>query len=215
MKSVKTPVAVAVMAAGVLCAAGASAQGYVGIGVGQGHASIPGVSATVSGISVNGSEGKTKDTAYKLFLGYQYTPHWGLELGYNDLGDKYSANISATNGVQTLAGDVTAKIDNWYVAAVGTVPYGNGFSLFGKVGAVRNTTKGGDLCLGGVCASTGDTHHSGLFLGVGAEYAFTKQLGARLGYEDFGKVTNDDVWGTGNSGSIKANMWDVSVKYSF
>ena len=74
-------------AAGLAFASGANAQSYVGIGVGQGHARMPSVSTSVLGPAFTGAASKDNDTAYKLYYGYQFTPNWGIEIGYDDLGN--------------------------------------------------------------------------------------------------------------------------------
>ena len=116
--------------AGAALASSAYAQGYVGIGVGQGNASLPSVSTTVLGLAFTGASDKSSATAYKLYGGYQFTPNWGLEAGYNDLGNKYSV-AGSLGGTPYNA---TYKMDNWYVAATGTLPLQGGFSLLGKIG---------------------------------------------------------------------------------
>jgi OOP family OmpA-OmpF porin len=223
MKAVKTSIYAVLLSSGALIATSASAQsyGYGGIGFGQGHASIPSFLFSDTSVAppITGSftEGKTRDTAYKLYLGYQYTPNWGIELGYNDLGKKYSSHIVATDGITTATGDATFKLDNWYLAATGTLPLSNGFSLLGKLGAVRSTVKGGTITLtNGITTASaslgGDSHHSSALLGVGVEYTFSKQLAARLEYEDYGKSSEDIGGGVG---AIKTNAWYLSLKGSF
>jgi len=196
---------------GGLITSGAHAQFYVGGGIGQAHVSIPSLSTTISGVPVTASAGKTSDTSYKLYGGYQFTPNWGIEMGYNDLGNKYSGKIT----VAGLSATTPAKADNWYVAATGTLPLGNGFSLLGKLGVVRNHTASGTTCVAGNCVSGSSDNRSQLLAGIGAQYSFTSNLAARLEYEDYGRASSDDVWGTGTSGAARANSWSLSLKYAF
>jgi OOP family OmpA-OmpF porin len=185
----------------------ALAQGYVGFGVGQGSLSIPSVSTTVAGVPVALSGDKTTDTAYKLYGGYNYNQNWGVELGYNDLGSGYSMRGTAGGLPVSVTG---MKVDNWYVAATGTLPVTTEFSVFGKLGWVDNHIDGGSVCVLGTCASVGSGNRSQVMYGVGVSYAFSKNWAARLEYEDFGKVTEDD-----SLGEIKATAWNLSVRYSF
>lgn len=198
------------VSAGVAFASGAMAQGYVGVGVGQGHASLPSTSTTVLGLAFTGAADKTSDTAYKLYGGYQFTPNWGFEVGYNDLGNKYS--VTGSYGGLPYVADY--KMDNLYFAATGTWPLQGGFSLLGKLGVVDNKVSGGSICSGATCASFGvsDSNTDVLF-GIGAQYAFMKGWAARLEYENYGKVSKD-VWGTG-AGDLKADAWNLSVNYAF
>lgn len=206
----KWPCFVSVVVGGVI-ASGVHAQGYIGGGIGEGHGSVPSLNTTIFGIPVRGSGDKTRDTSYKLYGGYQFTPNWGLELGYNNLGNKYSSKIEFLG----LSASIPAKVDNWYLAGTGTLPLGSGFSLLGKLGIVRNNTVGGDICLAGTCVSAGSSHRTQPLIGVGGAYDFTKNMAVRLEYEDYGKITGDDVWGTGGSGAIKASSWNLSLKYAF
>lgn len=200
------------LVAGTLVATSAFAQAYVGVGVGQGHAKLPSTDTTFQGFPFSGSGDKSHDTSWKLYAGYQFTPNWGLEAGYNDLGHSYSFKGTA-NG---LPFDGSYKMDNWYAAGTGTLPLGSGFSLLGKIGVTYNTAKAGSTCISGVgCFDLGHEHHTDLLLGAGAQYAFTKNWAARLEYEDYGKMTNNDVWGTGSSGTLKADAWYLSVNYAF
>jgi len=194
-----------------LLALGAHAQSYFGVAIGRAHGSIPSLNTTVLGIPVTAAADKTNETSYKLYGGYQFTPNWGLELGYADLGSGYSSNVT----IGGLPGVVTAKADTWYVAATGTLPFRNGFSLLGKIGMASSHVAAADLCLAGTCFSMGSESRSQAMYGVGLEYAFAGKWTARLEYEDYGKLTSDDVWGTGDSGAIKGNSWYLGARYNF
>jgi OOP family OmpA-OmpF porin len=187
----KIVISVGLLGLGWSLAPSVYAQFYLGVGAGQAHASVPSLNTTVLGLPVTASATKSNDTSYKIYGGYQFTKNWGVEVGYNDLGNGYNVNFNFAG----LPGSGSVKIDNWYVAGTGTLPLGDRFSVFAKLGAVAN--------------------HSDVLVGVGAQYAFTRNWSARLEYEDYGKVSSDDVWGTGGSGSVKANAWYLSAKYSF
>lgn len=198
--------------AGLAFASGAYAQSYVGIGVGQGHARMPSASTSVLGPAFTGASNKDNDTAYKLYYGYQFTPNWGVEIGYDDLGNKYSV-AGSLGGTPYNA---TYKMDNWYVAATGTLPLQGGFSLLGKLGVSANKVSGGQICAAGTCANfAADDSKTDAMVGVGAQYALGNDWKARLEYDDYGKVSGSDVWGTGNSGELKADSWTVSLNYAF
>ena len=212
MKSLKKLVLRALfLGVGWSLASGAYAQFYVGLGVGQAHASVPSLNATVDGIPVTASLSKDNDTSYKIYGGYQFTKNWGVEAGYNDLGNSY--NVDFTIG--GLPGNGSVKVQNWYIAGTGTLPLTDQFSIFGKLGAVANHSSLGNVCVSGVCVPGGSDNHTDLLLGAGVQFAFTRNWAAVLEYEDYGKVSSDDIWGTGGSGSAKANSWYVSAKYSF
>ena len=139
----KILIAAAVAVAAVCVAAPAAAQMYLGGGVGA-------------------SRTDTDETSYKLYGGYQFSPNWGAELAYNDLGRYRNANI-----------------ESWTLAGVGTLPLGAQWSILGKLGVAANRTR-----------FAGTTNNKDVLLGVGVGYNFSKQFGLRLEYEDFGKLSN-------------------------
>lgn len=187
------------------------AQLYLGVGAGQAHTSVPSLNTTVLGLPVTASATKTNDTSYKIYGGYQFTKNWGVEVGYDDLGNGYNVDFT----IAGLSGNGSVKIDNWYVAGTGTLPLGDRFSVFAKLGAVANHSSLGNVCVAGACVPGGSDNHTDVLVGAGVQYAFTRNWSARLEYEDYGKVSSDDVWGTGGSGSAKANSWYLSAKYAF
>lgn len=208
----RTMFGVVCIGAGSFFASNALAQQYYfGVGFGQGNASVPSVNTTVLGLPFTGSSDKTSDTAYKLYGGYQFTPNWGVELGYNDLGNKYS--IKGTVSGVPYSG--TYKMNSWYVAATGTLPMQGGFSLIGKLGLSANKSSGGTVCVLGVCEDLGSDSKTDVMVGVGAQYTFMNHWAARLEYENYGKMSGDDAWGTGGSGALKADAWYLSVNYAF
>ena len=72
-----------------------------------------------------------------------------------------------------------------------------------------------DACVGAVCTAPRGSDNRGIVAGIGAEYALTGQYGIRLEYEDYGKITVDDVLSTGSIGSLKASAWTLSAKIVF
>ncbi len=191
----------------------ASAQSvYLGAGVTQGKMSVSSVSGNVGPLTYSGSADKTTDTGYKVFGGFNFTKNWGLELGYNDFGNGYTfrGDIGAT---PFSIGD--GKVDNVYLAATGTLPLSNDFALFAKAGVARNRVSIGPKCISSLCLTVGSTSRSQAMYGLGASYAFTKSLGVQLEYEDYGKLSGDDFWGTGASGAVKVSAVAASMKLSF
>jgi OOP family OmpA-OmpF porin len=153
----KILMALAVSAA--FAASPASAQLYLGGGVGE-------------------AKTDTRETSWKIYGGYQFTPTWGLELGYNDLG-KYRG----------------ADIESYSVAGTGTIPLNERWSLIGKLGATENRPDAGG-------------NHTDVLLGVGVGYSLSKNVGVRLEYEDFGKLSDA-------GGSSKGKNVGLSLKYTF
>ena len=160
---------------------------YTGIGVG---------SSRFDGVCNGASSCDDKDSTWKLFGGYNFNNNLGLELGYHDLGS-FSASAPGFSG----NGDVTG----WEVSGVGRMPLGqSGFSLFGKVGGFRWDRSIGRTgpAFGGAGSNTGTDWTWGL----GAQYAFNRNLSARLEWQQFRDV------GTGGS---DVNAVTANAVYKF
>lgn len=102
--------------------------------------------------------------AGKIFGGYRFSPYFGLEGGYADLG--------------RASGPAFFSVHSWTLAAVGRIPFGTGFNLQGKVGAAFNRAQG-----------FVDTHYrTGVLLGAGVGYDFPNGVGVLAEYEYFGRA---------------------------
>jgi OmpA-OmpF porin, OOP family len=145
---------------------------YVGAGVGQSKA---------RDFCGGGGTGSCddKDTAWKIFGGYQFTPNFAAEIGYANLG-----KFKATLGPLTDEVKVTA----WELSALGAWPIMQRFSVFGRLGLYRATAKE-------------DTNFAGNFehdnnnwtFGLGLQYDFTRNLGVRAEWQRYRKVGGGDV----------------------
>jgi OOP family OmpA-OmpF porin len=134
------------------------------------------------GAGAGAAKTDTHETSWKLYGGYQFNPVWGLELGYTDLGRYRGSDIHSLSA-----------------AGTGTMPLADRWSLFGKLGASSNRPR-----------FTGASDHTGLLAGVGVGYNMSKNIGLRLEYEDFGKLSDD------SSGSnTRGTNLGLSAKYAF
>ena len=172
----------------------ASAQWYVGVGVGS--SKLSGANGTDS-TATTYSGGDASKSSFKVYGGYQLTPTWGVEAQYTDLG---SRNITATQG-GIVVGSGNLKASQYSLAAVGTLPLASNFAVIGKLGVSRNT-------LSGLISQ----QKSDLLVGVGVSYAINSKLAVRLEYEDFGKLSSN---GGANGGSIRANNLSLNLQYAF
>jgi OOP family OmpA-OmpF porin len=146
-------------------------QAYIGVGA-----------ATAN----NQSSDDYKTTA-KIYGGYDFDQNWGIEAGYTDFGKEDVAN-----------GNV--KGSGTYVAGKYTVPLGDRFSGYGKLGVSYNERKYSDS-LGQV-----NSYDTGLYGGVGVEYKLNEKLAVNAEYERYGK---DKAFGA------KADVYTVGLKYGF
>jgi OOP family OmpA-OmpF porin len=181
MKKILTACAIA---AATLAAAPAFAQGYIGAGLGS--SKITGFdNGTITG-------GNTSKGTAKVFGGFQFTPNWGLEVQYSDLGRRDLSNAGVAAGSMSTS--------QFGVSGTGTLPLSSNFSLLGKLGVSANRTTG-----------TASANNSGLLVGLGVAYNFTPALSARLEYEDFGKIGTIAA----NGSTVRANAYSISLKYGF
>ncbi|MEF8705555.1 MAG: outer membrane beta-barrel protein [Candidatus Accumulibacter sp. UW27] len=207
----------AALSAGTNCAWAQDAlQGWHMVGsVGQSRVDLD--SFDLASIGATGSESKDeKDTAWSLGIGYQFNPYIALEGGYIDFGKfKQSATI-VTPLTGSLSGDV--KADGWFINAIASYPVGAGFSLFGRVGTVRTTTKSslsatgafaGALAAAGADLSDSESEWNWRY-GLGVQYDFTPRVGMRLGYDRTADVGKENTTGESN-----IDTWLLSVLFRF
>ena len=143
--------------------------GYAGLSVGSAEQK-----KSVEFSSTNIDRTKDTTTAFKLLVGYQYNPTFGVEAGWVHHG---SSDVKLSGLVATL------KPESFYAAGTATLPLGNQFALFGKLGLANHRTKFG-----------GSTRtNTGAFAGAGLSYAFTPTVAGVVEYEDFGKVVDEPM----------------------
>ena len=107
---------------------------YIGANLGKAEANIDDADITTllqstgaTSVSINEDD---RDTAFKIFGGYQYSKHMAVEADYFDLGEfGYTAT---TVPAGTLTGQ--AKINGVSLDLVGMRPLSEKFSVFGRIG---------------------------------------------------------------------------------
>ena len=183
---------------------------YGGLSVGQSRARIDEerITATLqaAGLTTTGMTRDERDTAYKLFAGYQFNRYLGVEGGYFDLG-KFGFT-STTTPAGSLNGQI--KLHGLNLDVVGTLPLVENLSLIGRVGAqyakARDSFSGtGAVTVTNTNPSKNDTNYK---LGIGLQYAFTPSVLMRAEAEHF--RVNDAV---GNHGGV--NMFSVGLLFPF
>jgi OOP family OmpA-OmpF porin len=81
-------------------------------------------------VSAANSSTDQKDTAYKLFGGYQFNRNVALEGGYFNLG--HNSFNALTSPAGTLAGE--SKVQSLNLDLVGTLPISERFSALARIG---------------------------------------------------------------------------------
>ena len=153
---------------------------YLGFGIGQSK-----FKDACSGLS--GSCDDT-DTGGKFFGGYQFSKNFDLELGYADLG-------------QAKSGGATFGAKGIEVAGVGMLPLGgSGFSALARAGLFSWKA---DLK-----APTGSTDATGtdLTYGVGVKFDFNRDFSARLEWQRYKDVGDQNKTGQSSIDFIGASV---------
>ena len=156
---------------------------YAGAGVGQ--------STLADEQDVLAGDIDDSDTGWKIFGGTQFHPNAAVELGWVDFGE-----FTGTGATWEATGINVSLLGSWPVA--------NQFSLFGKLGATRWDV---DSNVAGATTSENGTDFS---YGIGAQYDFRDNVGARLEWERFNDVGDEPV-----TGRSDLDLVSVSVVFGF
>jgi OOP family OmpA-OmpF porin len=195
-------------------ACGACAQApvqgfYLGAGAGLSKAQSPADCSADPGITVTNCNVEDKKTGWKAFVGYQLNKNLAFEASYADLGKfKTSLTISGISDVKVSDHPTVYGID-----VIGIVPIGNEFGVFGRIGYFHFTLDAISTASVPLPGVTGDFNEkvdgSGVTFGVGATWDFARNLGARLEYQRFPKIGNEDV------GKSDVDLLSASLLYRF
>ena len=151
------------------------------------------------------------DTGFKLFAGYQFNKNLAVEGGYVDLGKpiEFSSVVTAP-GAGTVNG--TIKNDGWNLDVVGILPINDAFSAFGKVGLYYSKTKlyVSATGAGGTAAGSASETETTPKFGLGANYAFTKNVGVRAEWERYLNLGDTNTTGEGD-----VDLWSIGVTFKF
>jgi OOP family OmpA-OmpF porin len=174
-------------AASALFSAQSLAQPYIGFSAGQADVAEDQV---IPGLLDPGGRVDGKDGAFKLFGGYQFNQNFALEAAFVDLGDvSYNGSFTDSLGTVPVTG---GRIQNsgLNLSAVGVVPLGQSFVLFGKVGMFLWYSEATDVTGGFAFRSEEDG--ADLSLGLGASVAIGQRVSLRAEWERF-DLSNTDV----------------------
>ena len=125
-----------------------------------------------------------------------------VEAAYVDLG-KYHVTGSDSG----LAFDINTKLTGVTVQGVGMVPFGNEFSVMGRVGAIFWDLKS-SASVSGISDSTSDTGVD-IALGIGAQYKFAPNFGVRADFDYYPNLGNN------NTGEDDVKAISIGVVFLF
>jgi OmpA-OmpF porin, OOP family len=169
----------------------ASAQGYVGLGVGTTN-----LNADCAGTSSCDKTG----TGFKLFGGYKYTPNIAAELVYFDFG-KAKATIPDVGG--PLNGEIKTSAIGLGAAFMG--PFAPEWSGVARLGIAR--VKGKVSASQGSRSASDSENSTQAYFGLGVGYALSKNASVDLS-ADFSKSKF-----SGESGNVR--MIGIGLTYGF
>ncbi len=145
-----------------------------------------------------------KDTGWTLFAGYELNNYVALELGYYDLGKVTFSGTVVPPGAVT-SGSFKSKA--YALSAVGSFPVTARVALLGRLGVARGGQKG-DVRVGAASASAIDDTTE-LTYGLGARFAFTRNVGMRTQWERF------RVGGGNVGGKNDVDLFSIDLLYRF
>lgn len=132
-----------------------------------------------------------KDSAWKVFGGYQFNRYIAAELGYADLGQS-----KATGTVGPVTVDAAFEVTAWELVAVGSFPVMERLSLFGKFGLYRADVElsgSGRIGAGAPIPFSEDDSNNDITFGFGARFDLTRNIGVRAEWQRYKSVGGDDT----------------------
>lgn len=197
-----------------VCAAPAAAQEgsyyYGGLSVGRSQARIDeeriNASLLAAGLTTTGMSKDERDTAFKLFGGYQINRNFAVEAGYFNLGQ--FGFTSTTTPAGTLNGQI--RLQGLNLDLVGTLPLTENLSAIGRIGAQAANARDRFSGSGAVAVLNANPRKTEVNykFGAGLQYAFNPSLLMRAEAERY--RVNDAV---GNHGGV--NLFSVSLIIPF
>jgi outer membrane protein with beta-barrel domain len=142
---------------------------YFGASVGETK-----IKAEESGFNFDGSA-----TSYKIYAGYRFFKFFGVEASYLDFGSPDDSSGGT---------DVSVSATGWDAFAVGVLPFGKHFEIFGKYGLVFWNS---DTDVSG--SGTNSDSGNDTVYGAGLAFIFGKHLGVRGEYERYNIQNTDSV----------------------
>lgn len=135
----------------------------------------------------------------RLAGGMNFNPNFGAELGLSVFG---SSSISGPGGTASIDSATSVQF-----LAVGRVPLGTRFELFGKVGLAANSyTLNANIP--GLIVGSASYSQSALMYGVGGKFDVTPNFGIEAEYLDYGAFDSTSL-------PLKASSITVGAVFSF
>lgn len=164
--------------------AGLHSHSYLGLSLGR---STYKLSCPTASLTCDDS-----DTAVRLYGGTMVGNHWGVEIGYLDLGRM------AREGGKTRAQGLNLSL-------VGKAPLVSALGVFGRLGTTYGRT---ETTASGAAIAAGTERGFGLSYGAGLSYDFTPRLSATLEWD-----SNDFRFAGGGRDPVRSTSLGLQYRY--
>lgn len=129
------------------------------------------------------------DKGPKIEVGYDFNKNFGIALGYTSFGTVFDSNDSSLR-VKQESNAVTLSV-------LGTLPLGDYFGIYGRLGYARYDTNNTGMVNG---VAIKDEHGNTPIWGAGVKFNATEQLALRIEYQNYADLSDqpghkDDVKG--------------------
>jgi OOP family OmpA-OmpF porin len=150
----------------------AFAEGFIGGSLGQSDIGSEITARLITSGPVDG-----RDSAFKLFSGYMFSPYVGIESAYVHLGD---VTYSGQFGAQPVS-DGKVEATGFTIALLGSYSLTPELALFGKLGIFFWEWQARDTTSGQPFATAEDGND--LSFGLGLSYSFARNWAVRAEWE--------------------------------
>jgi OmpA-OmpF porin, OOP family len=182
MSTPRKGLAILGLASAMIFAGSASAQAsgdagwYVGASLGQAQVDVDCSGTTAC---------DDKDSSWKIFGGYQFNRNFSVELGYTDLGAVTASTPSFVVPPFVIpAANLNVDSTAWELVGIGSLPLGERFSIFGKLGLYYGETDT-TVDFGALGAVNESDSTTDFTFGVGMRYDFTRNFGVRAEWQRY------------------------------
>jgi len=152
------------------------------------------------------------DTGFGFAGGYQLNRHFAMEFAYVDLGSlDYQATVTVTDGVDER--DAEVRFGNSahgpVVSAIGILPIGERFSVFGRVGlSLLNAEGSVRITLDGASQhASQSSQKTDPMYGLGAEFNVSKNFAVRVAWDRYLDIGTKDI-----AGDVDADLITLGVR---
>jgi OmpA-OmpF porin, OOP family len=190
----------------------AQAGWYAGLMIGSSNTTIDADVVAVAGATSSNLVKDERDPGVKVLAGYRFNSYFALEGGFAWLGEFQITNNVTAPTTGALNADI--RVIGLFLDAVGMLPLGANFDAFAKVGVVGSETRTFRSTSGTVTPAPGSntnasTDEANLKFGLGAQYAFARNVTLRLEWERYMNV------GNANTGELDIDLYSIGLLFRF